>query len=198
MKIALILFSTLLVLFFIFQIYTVMATSQTNAQPYTVLQQEEEYEIRYYPSAVIATMNTQAKNFKELGRRGFRTLAGYIFGGNDENKSIAMTTPVQMEMNDSVSSMSFIMPKEYTLLSLPKPTDDQVKLSQSKEAFIAAISFGGFASEKDIQNNIEKLKKALNKHGIRYYGSFKFLGYNPPYQLVNRLNEIIVCVDWKK
>jgi len=38
------------------------------------------------------------------------------------------------------------------------------------------------------------LKATLEKHQIAYTGPFSYLGYNPPYQLVNRRNEVVVKV----
>jgi hypothetical protein len=198
MKILLIITSVLVILFLVFQVYTVMATRKTNEQPYSVIKKEKEFEIRFYPSVPIATMSSSAKSFKALGSEGFRKLAGYIFGANQDNKSIAMTSPVSMSIEDTASSMSFVMPSGYTLDNLPKPNDDAVKLSMSNEEYVAVISFGGFASDEDIQSYTEALKEILIKNNISYLGSFKYLGYNPPYQLVDRRNEIVVRIQWDK
>ena len=61
---------------------------------------------------------------------GFRSLAGYIFGGNEGGKKIAMTAPVHMEMGADSSRMRFVMPSDLTMDSLPEPNDANVKLSQ--------------------------------------------------------------------
>lgn len=198
MKILLIITSVLVILFIVFQVYTVMATRKTNEQPYSVIKKEKEFEIRFYPSVPIATMRSSAKSFKALGSEGFRKLAGYIFGANQDNKSIAMTSPVSMSIEDTASTMSFVMPSGYTLDNLPKPNDDAVKLVMSNEEYVAVISFGGFASDEDIQSYTEALKEILIKNNISYLGSFKYLGYNPPYQLVDRRNEIVVRIQWDK
>ncbi len=198
MKIFIILSSVLLFLFILFQYLTVMATKKTNAQPYTIIKHEKDFEIRFYPSVPIATIHSSSKSYKELGREGFKKLAGYIFGGNQENKSISMTSPVSMTIEDSASSMSFVMPSGFTLANLPKPNDEDVKLTMSKEEFVAAISFSGFASDRDIQLKTEALKQMLIENKITYFGSFKFLGYDPPYQLVDRRNEIVVSIQWDK
>jgi hypothetical protein len=68
----------------------------------------------------------------------------------------------------------------------------------SNEEYVAVISFGGFASDEDIQSYTEALKEILIKNNISYLGSFKYLGYNPPYQLVDRRNEIVVRIQWDK
>ena len=57
-------------------------------------------------------------------------LAGYIFGGNDREQKIAMTSPVVMEM-DSTMTMKFLVPAQYTMEAvsythLTLPTSDLV------------------------------------------------------------------------
>jgi len=62
-----------------------------------VVKKEEGFEIRFYPKATFATIRSSISNYKQVSSSGCRKLAGYIFGGNDQNKSIAMTAPVRME-----------------------------------------------------------------------------------------------------
>ena len=197
MKIVMIIIGSILVLFTAFQIYTTMSTAKTETQAYTVIQSEKEFEIRLYPPATIATVHSNARTYKELGSSGFSKLAGYIFGGNTEGKKIAMTSPVHMAINDTSSSMSFVMPSSYNKNNLPLPNDPDVNIKTSPEEYVAAITFSGFASNENIQKQTQRLTDALNAHNIPYYGNFRYLGYNPPYQLFDRKNEIIVAVDWK-
>ena len=174
-----------------------MSTNKTEEQKYTLIQAYKEFEIRFYPSSTIATINLSAKTYRELSGPGFRKLAGYIFGANETGSKIPMTKPVQMDINDSVSSMSFVMPSAYTEEKLPKPTDPGVIIKRTADEFVATIGFGGFASENDLKSYSEKLQELLKEEGITTYGHYRFLGYNPPYQFIGRRNEIIVSVDWK-
>ena len=82
MKTALIIVVIIIVLFIIFQIYTSMATAKSETQAYKVIKVEEAFEIRFYPSTTMATIESSAKTYKELGSSGFTKLAAYIFGGN--------------------------------------------------------------------------------------------------------------------
>ena len=196
MKITLIVISLITALIIAFQIYTTMATGKSETQSYKVIKTEEEFEIRYYPSATLATVNSSAKTYRELGSTGFRKLAGYIFGGNKENKQISMTSPVHMDINDTNSTMSFVMPSNFNLTNLPLPNDSDIKIKNTSEEYVAAIKFGGFASNENIKKYTEILENSLKKHEIEYSGNFRFLGYNPPYQLIGRRNEIIVKINW--
>lgn len=79
---------------------------------YEVLKKIDEAEIRLYPSMMVAKTNLTDNSFDDQGSNGFRTIAGYIFGGNEKNQKISMTSPVVMNMGDS-ASMYFLMPKAY-------------------------------------------------------------------------------------
>jgi hypothetical protein len=101
------------------------------------------YEIRNYPSHIEAQTTVQG-NFDDSINSGFTIVAGYIFGGNTKKESIAMTAPVKEQKVDSEKIamtapvtvdtegesriVSFVMPKKYSLETLPEPTDSRVKL----------------------------------------------------------------------
>ena len=172
-----------------------MSTNKTETQAYKVIQKEDEFEIRYYPATVMAKISSTSKSYKDLGSSGFRKLAQYIFGGNSEQKQIAMTSPVHMDIGDSVSTMAFVMPSEYNKEDLPKPSSSDVVIENIQSEYVAAIQFSGFSNEESIEKNKVKLEKALKEKGLTYFGNFRYLGYNPPYQLVGRKNEIIVSLN---
>jgi hypothetical protein len=197
-KLPMLIIGAIVTLFLVFQTYAVMSTNKSETQTYKVVRSENDFEIRFYPAVVMATITSAVKTYKELGNSGFKKLANYIFGGNQEKKQIAMTSPVHMDITDSLSSMSFVMPANYTKENLPLPNDPSVKIDRTSDEYVAVIKFAGFASEKDIKFYTEKLKNALIEKGISYYGHFRFLGYNPPYQLVGRKNEIVISVNWNE
>ncbi len=169
--------------------------AQTEHQKYEVIRKYQEgVEIRYYPPAIHAKVYMNAQSYREISSPGFNTLAGYIFGGNDNNRKIAMTAPVHMEFGDERASMSFVMPSAYDMEELPNPNNPAVKLEESKPEHIAAIRFGGYANEEKIQGYSEKLRDFLVRNNIEYKGNFRYLGYNSPYKVINRRNEIVVQV----
>jgi hypothetical protein len=196
MKTVLIITVILFIGFTLFQAYSVMASNKSESQPYTVVRTEKDFEIRFYPATTMAIITSSAKTYKELGNSGFKKLAGYIFGGNQTNEKIAMTTPVHMDLNQTLSTMSFVMPSQYNKDNLPEPNDSNVKIKTIAQEYVAVMKFGGYASENDIKTNSRKLENALKEASISYYGHFRFLVYNPPFQFIGRRNEIIVSVDW--
>ena len=181
----------------LFQSFIIMPANKTEEQKYSLVRKYDDFEIRFYPSATIATINSNAKTYRDLSGPGFQKLAGYIFGGNEANTKISMTTPVQMDINDTVSTMSFVMPSAYTKENLPKPNDPDVEIKNTKEEYVAVIRFSGYASDKDLKLYSEKLQSLLKENGITSFGNYRFLGYNSPFQFAGRRNEIIVEVDWK-
>ncbi|MEO6820908.1 MAG: heme-binding protein [Ginsengibacter sp.] len=172
--------------------------AKTETQPYQIIKTEKDFEIRLYPSATMATISMEAKTYKELSSSGFRKLASFIFGGNNAKESIAMTSPVHMDINDSLSSMSFVMPANYNKANLPTPNDSAITIETTTPEYVAAIEFGGYANDDDIKKYAAKLENALKSNNIAYYGNFRFLGYNAPYQFWGRKNEIIVGIHWNE
>jgi hypothetical protein len=196
MKILLIISLLLAASLLLFQLYLVLASKNSETQNYQVVFKGKTFEIRHYPTVAMATINSTAKTYQELGSSGFGVLAKYIFGGNERNLHIAMTSPVHMDINDYNSSMSFVMPSKYLQENLPKPINAEVIIETAADEYVAAVGFGGFATETDSKINTRKLERALKAASIDHYGSFRMLGYNPPFQLLGRRNEIIVNVEW--
>ena len=102
-----------------------------------------------------------------------------------------MTSPVAMTMEDSVT-MKFKIPEGMTLDQMPKPSNSAVRFRSEPEKVVAAIRFGGWSTDERIAEYTQKLKELLAEKGIEHNGNFSYLGYNPPYELINRKNEIIV------
>ena len=196
MKVFIITVIILIGLFILFQIYTIMSINKTETQAYKVIKVEEKFEIRYYPAATMAMISSTSKSYRDLGSSGFRKLAKYIFGGNSEKKQIAMTSPVHMDISDTKSTMAFVLPSAYNQTNLPKPNDSSISIITSEPEYVAVIQFGGFASNETIDKHRAMLENELKNKGLSYYGDFRYLGYNPPYQLFGRRNEVIVALNW--
>ena len=176
-----------------------MASNQRIEEyPYKVHKTYNSFEVRQYEAALFTSIRLNSTSYKQGSSKGFSILANYIFGGNDQSKSIAMTAPVRMEMSDNGSAMSFVMPEKYDASNLPKPKDATVQIKQSKESYEAVIAFGGYANDEKIKEHTNKLVALLNKKNIKIIGGFNFLGYNAPYEFIGRKNEISIPVEWKE
>ncbi len=192
------LFAVIILGFIVITLLMSFASKRIEKQKYRVIKKEKEFEIRYYPPAIFATTRSSAKSYRELGNSGFRKIAGYIFGNNESSAKIAMTAPVHMDINEKGSSMSFVMPSEYTLDKLPRPVDGRVELHESPAVYMAAIEFGGFASDQRIKQYADQLSQSLKKNGIKMIGNPTYLGYNAPYEFIGRKNEVVIAIEWRE
>jgi hypothetical protein len=163
--------------------------SKTEIQKYQTIKTDKDFEIRFYPPAILASVD-MAGSYDDSRNSSFGTLAGYIFGGNRESMQISMTAPVRMSETDG--TMSFVMPSGFTMETLPEPKSNRVKLHMSEPQYVAVVRFSGWANERKISEMKEKLSGWLGKEGLRHSSHFEYLGYNPPYQLTNRRNEVLV------
>ena len=173
------------------QFFISKSTNQTEQHQYQVLKKYENFEIRKYEAALFSSVKLGTKGYNESSSEGFRILAGYIFGDNETKEKISMTSPVTMELGDT-SKMMFMVPKSYNLASLPQPKNNKIVFEKQEEKIFAAIRFNGWANDKKIAQYQSILKEALAKEKIEHNNKFAFLGYNPPYDIVNRRNEVIV------
>lgn len=186
----------LIAIYLVFQSFIAVNAFKTEQQKYKVVFKDTELEIRFYPEATMATIYSNASNYKGVANSGFRKLAGFIFGGNEQNTGISMTAPVRMNMTEKGSEMSFVMPEKYDESNLPKPKDKSIHIHKSTPQYVAVIVFGGYASDEKINIYKQQLTQVLNKRNIKITGDYTFLGYNAPYQFIGRTNEIIMPVAW--
>ena len=110
MKTIIVIVSLIVVIVLITGIYT-MTKAKKETQKYEVLYTKENFEIRFYPEAILATVEMNG-TYDNSRNSGFQVLAGYIFGGNEENSQIAMTSPVRMSGNEKLNTMSFVLPSK--------------------------------------------------------------------------------------
>jgi hypothetical protein len=185
-------------IYFIFQSFVAGNAVKTEKQKYRTVLKDDALEIRYYPSATMATIYSSATNYKSVASSGFGKLARFIFGGNKENESIAMTAPVRMNMSEKGAEMSFVMPTKYNESNLPRPNDESIRIHESAPQYVAVISFGGYANDEKITMYKYKILQILSERKIKVTGDYTFLGYNAPYQMIARTNEIAIPIAWNE
>ncbi|NND68548.1 MAG: heme-binding protein [Halioglobus sp.] len=173
-----------------------MAAHATEEPAWTLVTQLDEVEIRRYDPVI------QARTpIEHAGRTtsGFRTLADYIFGGNEQEQSIAMTAPVEEVLVDEGAYMAFTMPSEYRLDELPAPENDQVTLHPVPARTIAVVSFSGWARSAVVDRQTRQLFETLEDSGWAAVGNPSLNQYNPPWTPPwKRRNEVMVEVREKE
>jgi effector-binding domain-containing protein len=176
---------------------------------FTIVLHEGDFEIRDYPALVVAEVSVSGEQ-KEAASKGFRLLAGYIFGGNQRRQAIAMTAPVAQQPASEKIAMTapviqvakdtnwivrFTMPATYTLDTLPEPNDPKVQLRQLPAERVAVVRFSGLASKDDVALQTAKLLAATTARQLRTIGPVALAQYNPPWTLwFMRRNEVMVQV----
>ncbi|MBT4412602.1 MAG: heme-binding protein [Polaribacter sp.] len=191
MKILLTIFGVILLIFIIVQLFAINGQKNIETYSYDVAKKYDAFEIRNYEASLFTYVKLSGNKYRDESSKGFSILAGYIFGGNDKNEKIAMTSPVAMSLEDSMTMM-FMVPKKFKKETLPKPDQSEIKFQEEPKKTVAAIAFSGWANDEKIEKYKQKLKSALEAKEIPYTNRFFFLGYNPPYEFFNRKNEIIV------
>ena len=161
---------------------------------YTVIKKQDGIEIRQYAGYIQAEVAVADKGYRSAINKGFSVLAGFIFGENISRQKIEMTTPVQATRSEKIAmttpvtvtgednfTVAFIMPSEYTLETLPQPTDDRIEIKLVPAHQMAAIRFSGYFQQGRIQKSKERLSRWLAEQGMETEGDFIVAGYNPPW-----------------
>ena len=187
-------FAVVLGIFIVSQVIMAFQSDAIETPKYTVLKKYDEFEIRQYDSMIIAQTTLPSASYDASSSMGFRRVASYIFGGNDKNESISMTSPVFMEMGAN-TKMAFVMPKNYKLEALPKPNSEDVQLIVIEPKKYAVIKFSGYASDEKIKEKSQKLQNLISRENLNKVGTFQYLGYNPPWRIIGRKNEIAVEIN---
>lgn len=98
-----------------------------------------------------------------------------------------------------LTTMQFILPAKYTMATVPKPTDERVRLREVPGRIMAAITFSGVATESHTLKKLGALRTALQEEasGYRVTGDDHMLArYNDPFTpWFLRTNEVLVPVE---
>ncbi len=191
MKIAISALGVILLAFICIQLYFIHLQRNIETYPYVVKKKYQQVEIRSYETTLFTSVRLSTKGYKNSASQGFSILAGYIFGNNERNEKIAMTSPVSMSLEDTMTMM-FMVPKKFNKDMLPKPNQTGIEFTQEPAKILAAITFSGWANDTKIEKYKQDLKAVLDAEGIKYTNQFYFFGYNAPYEVFNRKNEVIV------
>jgi hypothetical protein len=188
------------------------AVMATEEPPFSVLEKTPPFQIRSYAPMILAEVKVEG-DLDEASSQGFRLIAAYIFGQNQVSEKIAMTTPVAIEGQSPKSAkiamtspvniepnagqwiVSFVMPAEYTMESLPKPLNSKVQIRQIPAVKRAVISFSGFYNANKVAERTLELEEWMKTKNLQAASAPKFARYNPPWTLpFMRRNEIMIDV----
>lgn len=178
--------------------------------PYNVTQKDGEFEIRDYASHIVAETSVDG-DLEAAGSKAFNILFGYISGANRSREKVDMTTPVSQRSTSEKIDMtapvgqqrnlgrwvvSFMMPADYTMETLPEPENPEVRLREVPARRMAAVRYSGFWNEKNYLKNKSKLEKWIDENGLRVLGEPIWARYNSPFTpWFLRRNEVLIPVQ---
>ncbi len=178
---------------------------------YSVELKDGDFELRRYASYIVAEVSVDGAQ-GEAVQRGFRKLAGYIFGANAGSTKIAMTAPVaqrpegeKIAMTSPVAqtpdgeghwTVQFMMPSSYTLDNLPKPKDADIRFRVEPAREMAVLKFSGVARDGNYRQRSEDLSRWVAAKGLTGRGRTVLAQYDPPWTLwFLRRNEVLVEIQ---
>ncbi|MFT7644480.1 MAG: hypothetical protein ACI9BF_000124 [Candidatus Paceibacteria bacterium] len=197
-------------LLFIWTIGSYLVIRNIEEPKFTVVESTDGYDVREYLPYIVAETDVTG-DYGDATSKGFGIIADYIFGNNTSLSSIAMTAPVlenktsekiamTVPVIDTVKdensrTISFVLPSEYTLETLPMPNNPQVTITQVNSRKVAALSFSWYPTAKRVELKKKELQALLEKDGLEINGEIQVARYNPPLSMPFMLrNEIIIPI----
>jgi len=180
--------------------------SQVEQPDYQLIRTNRNIEIRDYPPMILAEVQVSGER-KEAIRAGFKMLANYIFGNNTSHQKMEMTAPVTNTLSEKMAmtapviqqkdknlwKIRFVMPKKYTLETLPIPNSEQVSIISVPARRFAVIRFSGLADDELIKKHREILEAYIASEKLRPLQDTTLAFYNPPWTLpCFRRNEVMI------
>ncbi len=181
----------------------------TEEPPFTVELKHGDFEVRDYPPLVVAEVTVKGER-KDAAGKGFRLLAGYIFGANTRRQKIAMTAPVIQSLageriamtapvlqtgEDGAWIIRFIMPRGAALETLPRPNNPKVQLHAIAAARVAVVRFSGLARQNDVVAQTLALTRFVAAQRLQATGTPSLAQYDPPWTpWFMRRNEMMIPV----
>lgn len=159
--------------------------------PYKVELSDGAFELRRYDAHVLAQVRVRGDR-STAASQGFRALAGYIFGGNEDSAKVAMTVPVaQNQGGDGIWTVRFMMPSQYTLATLPKPNNPDIRLIEQPPVRQVAVQFSGLRGDATLAEQEAALRAWAGRQRLTITDGPHFYFYDGPATLPwNRRNEV--------
>lgn len=189
-----------------------LSSLATDEPKHSVVTKVGDFEIRQYQAMIVAEVSVEG-SMGDASSKGFRPLAGFIFGDNQPEQEIAMTAPVtrtksvKIEMTAPVTrvenaeggegswTVAFVMPDSWTMETLPKPINKDISLREVPERLVASIQFSGRGNEKAHRKNQVKLEQWISDQGYEIIGQPQYAGYDAPWvPWPFRRNEVMIDV----
>jgi len=185
----------------------------TDEPEFKLTFKDNNFEIREYAPKILAQVSVIG-DFDDATSKGFKVLADFIFGNNlsvegsskidmtapvvmePVSKKVEMTTPVITEERDGEWIISFVMPKKYSLNTLPKPNNKDITITSLPIEKYAVIVFSGLVRKSNYNEQVKLLQNFIITKNLKTIDQVKIARYNPPWTLpFFRRNELMIRVN---
>ena len=189
---------------------SVMGIRNYEEPNYKLILQEDKFEVREYTDILVA-QSTSPGDYKQSSGSNFDRLASYIFGKNQSQEKMDMTTPVLQEQQSekmdmtvpvyqqqSANSwtMTFVLPAKYTIETVPHPLDKNVTVTVLEKVKVATLRFSGTMNEANISKHTQLLETWVEKNELKARAKLYSAAYDPPWTLpLLRRNEIHIPIE---
>ena len=168
-------------------ISNILYGQEENRKHYTSIKKIDNIEIRgYHESMNISYYDSYSEGY-------FQYLANYIFGGNNKNEKISMTSPVTMRQYGD-EEMIFRLPNKFLKEKAPAPKNKKIKIFKLEPKIKAVVQYSGYTNSKIEKRKTDELLKTLESNKIEHKNDIEVDVFNSPFQFINRRNEITVTI----
>nr|XP_002120166.1 heme-binding protein 2-like [Ciona intestinalis] len=196
-------------------VVTVLFLSAATAKQYNSYEEPEwrligdqpkdgSFEARLYPACNWTTTSIRGDTVDQVTKTAFWRLFKYIQGANIRKTVIPMTVPVSIRTPSQPCpfcptefDISFYLPTAFQT-NQPEPTNSLITVREQPAMKVYARTFTGFADSVAWKTEAGKLYADLLRNGVSDSTLDKRMmicaGYDSPFHLFNRRNEVWIAV----
>lgn len=175
---------------------------------YRSIERAGAFELREYAPYLLAETRVDA-DFMAAGNIAFGRLFRYISGANIPGRKIAMTAPVTQVPGERIAMtapvqqvaeggeylVGFVVPRQYTLETVPQPTDPRIRIRAVPGGLVAVWRYSGRWTEANFRAAEQQLRRELAARDLVASGESQIARYNAPFvPPFLRRNEVLIPV----
>ncbi|KAG7675056.1 hypothetical protein Ndes2526B_g07903 [Nannochloris sp. 'desiccata'] len=177
----------------------------SECPPFEVEDDRDSYEVRTYEGGHWVQYNVTDKKYEIAYTKASVALMKYFKGKNEAELTMDLTTPtlaaLKLSKDSQESKRDYVFSlwldpedfKEEEDEKPPQPDDEDLEIKEYPEVTVFVRSFGGYATESTILNEVNALHEELISDKEDFDDEYVFVAvYDPAVKLLNRHNEVHV------
>jgi hypothetical protein len=161
----------------------------TETPEYKIIRQNGQFELREYPTLLVART--------PMGDGDFMRLFRFISGNNAKEEKIAMTAPVLVSHEGDDAGIGFIMPAEMPVEEVPTPKAGDISLETIPAGQFAVYRFSGGRNADNEARALKLLLEWIKMQMLKPSPAPPMFGYfDPPWiPAFMRRNEVMLRIE---